>query len=240
MINAVRASEIASLLDHAPRGVEILSLDCFDTLIWRNANVPVDVFAHLPIEGGGMENRIWAEKKARKALSLYESRPEVSIAEIYARMFGEAIEAQIAQAVEAEIAAEARHCFAFAPVRELIADAKRRGLKVIIVSDTYLQEPQLRGLIAAAAGQDVADQIDRIFCSCQYGVSKAGGMFMHVLADLGISPAKIVHLGDNREADYVAAQKFGIHGVHFEQFDGVAEQRLRLEAAASKIGRAHV
>ena len=49
---SVSAQHIPSLLDRAPPGVTVLSLDCFDTLLWRNAQAPSDVFAELEIEAG--------------------------------------------------------------------------------------------------------------------------------------------------------------------------------------------
>src|SRR5207342_3794093 len=63
----IRAFEIETLLDRAPAGIEILSLDCFDTLIWRNTHAPTDVFAELARPGGGIEPRMWAETNARKS-----------------------------------------------------------------------------------------------------------------------------------------------------------------------------
>lgn len=235
MTTVVRADALATLLADAPSGIEILSLDCFDTLIWRNVNAPVDVFADLPFAGGGMEARMWGERKARKTVPFQTRRHEVTIEEIYEAVMPQANEAHRTAAIDAELAAEASHCFAFAPVCDLIADARRRGLKVIIVSDTYLSEPQLRALIAATAGVEVADQIDRIFCSCAYGISKAGGLFTHVLADLGIAPSRILHVGDNRVADQVAPAKLGVQTVHFDQFDALSEQRLRLETVAATL-----
>ncbi|MGV3770935.1 MAG: HAD family hydrolase [Sphingobium phenoxybenzoativorans] len=235
MKTAVRAAALPTLLADAPQNIRVLSLDCFDTLIWRNVNLPVDVFADLPFPGGGIEARTWGGIKARKSLPFINGRDEVTIEEIYGALMPDADDAARASAIEAELAAEAHHCFAFAPTRDLIVDAKRRGLQVIIVSDTYLSEPQLRALIASAAGQAVADMIDRIFCSCEYGVSKAGGLFTHVLADLGISPSAILHVGDNHMADRIAPAKLGVNTVHLEQFDDVAEQRLRLEAVAATI-----
>ncbi len=235
MTTAARANALSTLLADAPSGIRILSLDCFDTLIWRNTHAPVDLFADLPFAGGGLEARVWGEKKARKTIPFTHGRHEVTIAEIYETLLPHASEADRETAIATELAAEAHHCFGFAPVRDLIVDAKRRGLQVIIVSDTYLAEPQLRALIEAAAGKDVARLIDRIFCSCEYGVSKAGGLFTHVLADLGVSPATILHLGDNRQADQVAPAKLGILGIHFEQFDAQIEQRLRLEATAASL-----
>ncbi len=63
---AARAHEFAHILDKAPAGVKILSLDCFDTLLWRNCNLPADVFAELSLPGSGMEARSGAETRARR------------------------------------------------------------------------------------------------------------------------------------------------------------------------------
>lgn len=235
MKTAVRAHEIATLLDDVPEGVRCLSLDCFDTLIWRNAQMPRDVFADLPLPGGGIEMRTYAEIRARDEKSARAQMSEVTIEEIYERLLPAGTADERAALVEQELEAEARHCFAFAPTVELIRTAKAKGLKVIIVSDTYLSNQQLRSLIARAAGDEVAAMIDRIFCSCEIGKSKADGMFAPVLQALGLPGAAIVHLGDNYAADADAPRKIGIKAVHFEQFDAVTERRLRLEGAAAAM-----
>ncbi len=235
MIETLQAQEIESLLDNVDDGAKILSLDCFDTLVWRNLNMPTDVFYDLNIEDCSMEMRVLAEKRARKALAFEQQKQEVTIADIYAHLFRGADEQQIASYVDKELAAEALHCFAFTPVVNLIAAAKARGMQVIIVSDTYLPEPLLRQLITDAAGQDVINNIDQVFCSCDYGVNKASGLFEHVLEELKVAPETIVHLGDNKVADFESPIELGIHGVHFEQFDDEAVERLRLEAAAATL-----
>jgi len=231
---SVRAAELASLLDQAPPGIKCLSLDCFDTLIWRNVNRPTDVFADLGLPGGA-DMRAWGEEDARRAAVGKRTGGEVTIEEIYATLMPAADQAARDAAIAIELAAEARHCFGFAPTRDLIVEARARGLQVVIVSDTYLDEAQLRALIAAAAGDDVAAMIDRIFCSSTYGVSKGGGLFVHVLPELGLSPKAILHVGDNPVADQDAPQKLGINTAHLVQFDTDAIQRLRLEAAAAAI-----
>lgn len=235
MKNAVVASEIPTLVEQQEDAPEILSLDCFDTLIWRNVNMPVDVFHDLGIAGANMEMRVRAENRARKALILKSDSSEVTIGEIYTNMFREADETVISECIAKELQAEARHCFAFKPVCDLIRDVKKRHMKVIIVSDTYLPEPLLRQLISVAAGEDILGMIDQIFCSCEYGASKSAGLFKYVLAELGISPGKILHLGDNKKADQEAPEKLGVRGVHFRQFDEEAEERLRLEANSSTL-----
>ena len=49
----VRAHQIATLLDAVEErtlaGIEVLSLDCFDTLIWRATHAPADVFAAIDL-----------------------------------------------------------------------------------------------------------------------------------------------------------------------------------------------
>lgn len=235
MKTVVRAAEIATLLDDAPDGVRVLSLDCFDTLLWRNCQMPMDVFADLPIDGGRIESRGYAEAFERNAMLFREGRSEVALEPVYRTLYPNAPEAEIAAAVAAEIDAEARHCFGFAPVQALIDAARARGLTVIVVSDTYLSSAQLRELIVRAAGEATANAIDRIFASSEYKRSKSQGLFKDVLAELGLEPETIVHLGDNRHADHDAARTLGIQGVHFRQFDIETEQRLRLEATAAVL-----
>ena len=231
----IRAFEIETLLDRAPDGIEILSLDCFDTLIWRNTHAPTDVFAELSLPGGGIEPRAWAETGARKSAYSKRGAKEIGIEDIYRTMLHKADETAVEAAVAAELALEARHAFAFAPTVTLIREAKARGLKVVIVSDMYLSEAQLRAHIAAAAGDDVLAMIDRVFVSAAYGKGKRDGLFEHVLDEMNVEPDEILHLGDNRAADYTAPAELGIHAVHLQQFDEDSGARLRMEAATAII-----
>lgn len=232
---SVTAQLVPSLLDEAPADVEVLSLDCFDTLLWRNAQAPSDVFAELGIEGGSIEPRILAERAARRAEAFRSGRNEVRIEAIHARLLPGESEAAVEASAQKELDLEARHCFGFEPVIRLIETAKAKGLKVIIVSDSYLGPIQLRDLIARAAGEPVAAMIDRIFTSSDHGMSKSEGLFGPVLAELGVAPAKIVHLGDNIHADQEAPAALGIGTAHLVQFDKASETRLRHEAMAAVV-----
>ncbi|HEV2568562.1 hydrolase [Sphingomonas sp.] len=228
----LRSFELGRVLEEAPAGTRWLSLDCFDTLVWRDTATPADVFADLEFAGGAMEPRRRAEGAARHNAKLFRDSFEVSIEEIHGRLRPGG---DVAASVAAELSAEARHCYGFEPVKTLIRNAKARGLQVMIVSDTYLNEDQLRTLIGQAAGPDIADAIDRIFPSSAYGMNKADGLFEPVLEALGRAPAEIVHVGDNYVADQVAPSELGINTVHLVQFDEQAKTRLRLEAAVGAL-----
>src|ERR1044072_2814647 len=80
---SITAAELPALLDRAPAGVRVLSLDCFDTLLWRNVQAPVDGFADLGMAGGGAWVRGRAEKRPRVRAAFDGPRSEVSIEEIY-------------------------------------------------------------------------------------------------------------------------------------------------------------
>lgn len=231
----IRAFEVETLLDRAPAGIEVLSLDCFDTLIWRNTHAPTDVFAELAHPGGGVEPRMWAETNARKSAWSKRGLKEIGIEDVYRKMLTNADDASVEAAVAAELALEARHAFAFEPTVALIREAKARGLKVVIVSDMYLSEAQLRAHIAAAAGEDLLAMIDGVFVSAAYGKGKRDGLFDHVIEAIGVAPDRILHLGDNRNADYTAAAEHGIHAIHLQQFDEESAARLRMEATTASI-----
>lgn len=232
MTNTILPCSLPAALD-GYSGLKLLSLDCFDTLVWRETNAPRDVFAALP--GVNVPQRQWAEQRARSAAALRHRRNEVGIADIYRELLPNGSAHEQAAAVAAELDAEARLCFGFEPTIELMREAKRRGIGVVIVSDTYLDEAQLRNLIARAAGEDVAALIDRLFCSSVHGRSKGEGLFEIVLGAVDAAPQEILHIGDNKAADVDGVAPFGVHTLHLKQFGEVTEQRLRLEAAVSAM-----
>jgi len=232
LANAILPHALPSALDAYP-GVTLLSLDCFDTLLWRDVHAPRDLFGALG--EANLLQRGCAEETARGSAAVRERRNEVHIDEIYAELLPNASAAERRAAVQDELDAEARHCFAFKPTVELMRAAKTKGIETIIVSDTYLDEKQLRGLIAKAAGEEVASLIGRIFCSSHYGKAKGEGLYEPVLKALKIAPEKILHIGDNFNADVRGVAPFGVNTLHLKQFTEGSEQRTRLESAISSF-----
>lgn len=232
MDGPILPGDMPTALDAFP-DVSVLSLDCFDTLLWRDCHAPADMFAVLP--GLNSRQRVWAERAARIEAVFRHERSEVTLPEIYRQLFPNADDPTIAGNVAAEVAAESRFCFGFEPTIELMRRAKARGVKVIVVSDTYLERDQLADLIAATAGPEALALIDTIYCSSEHGKSKGGGLLKTVLGLLGIAAAQVLHVGDNAASDYVAARDAGINALHLVQFGPATVQRLRLEAAVSAI-----
>ena len=235
MIAPIRPHDLPNALATAPDGITTLSLDCFDTLLWRHTHSPGCVFADIGEHGGTPQQRRWAESHARSHSELQRGCNEAKLAEIYAMLLPNASDEVRERGAQAELAAEARHCFAFRPTVELMREAKRRGLRIMVVSDTYLDRAELGRLIADAAGEEVRGLIDDIFCSSDYGLSKGEGLFAHVLEETGADPATVLHIGDNLAADCHGVSRFGVATRHLVQFTSDTEQRLRLEAAVGAV-----
>lgn len=224
--------ELPQAIDRFP-AIKILSLDCFDTLLWRDCHAPADVFTTLA--GLNPRQRAWAERTARIEAVFRRKSSEVMLPEIYGQLFPNAGADELAGFAEAELAAESRFCFGFGPTIELMRNARARGLKIIIVSDTYLNRDELAALIGATAGPEVLALIDTIYCSSEHGLSKGSGLLQTVLELLDVPSRHILHIGDNAASDYAAARAAGIHALHLLQFASATEQRLRLEAAVSAM-----
>ena len=237
---SVHAHELGGLLGRVatPRR---LSLDCFDTLLWRRTAQPVDVFADLQHRpafarlGLTSSLRVRAEEQARRLKGVRHDVREVNLSEIYRAAFPGLNDDEVAELAEEELAAEIEACFAFPQAVELLRDAARRRLPVMIVSDTYLREDQLRRLLSRCVPRDALSAIDRVVCSSEYGLSKGEGLFKRVLERWPMPAHSILHVGDNERADAQAAQAAGLRSVHLIHVaEGVAGHE-RLQSAALGI-----
>jgi FMN phosphatase YigB (HAD superfamily) len=237
----VRADELAAAFAKLASSLRVLSLDCFDTILWRQTATPIDVFYDLqesePFRrlGYNAKLRVTSEAAAREMKLVRTSRSEVTLPEIYRAAFPDLTDAQVAELAAAEIAAEVHTCHPFPPVVELIRAARQRGLKVVIVSDTYLDESQLRHLLAATLPEDAYRAIDRVFCSSAHGHSKVQGLHLHLLERMKLRPHTVLHVGDNEAADFEAAGRYGIHAFHLVHHAPWLDGNLRLQGTATSL-----
>ncbi len=237
----IYAADLIPALQHYANHIKVLSLDCFDTLLWRKTSAPIDVFydvQHRPAFralGFTATMRIQGESKARILKIIQHGHSEVTLTDIYHTCFPQLNETHTAALIEAELAAEIAACYAFQPMVELIRAAHQCGLKIIIVSDTYFTQPQLRQLLSSALPSDVMAMIDTIFCSSEHGKSKARGLLQTVLTQLDQPPENILHLGDNQSADFAAARNANIHALHFLHHSEHISELLRMQLTAASF-----
>lgn len=237
-LQRLRASELQDWFSGQPASIRVLSLDCFDTIVWRRVGQPVDVFfaaqdsSSWRRHGIQAAHRVKAEGRARARKRLLHGVSEVTIDEIYQALLPSASGADRAECIADEMNEEVRHAYLFAPAIELIRRAKQRGLRVMVVSDTYWSRQQLATLIRRLPGGDELAHL-QLHCSSEYGVSKAGGIWPHVLRAGKLQAHQLVHLGDNELADAVAPRRFGVQAAHLVHHDDDTADVLRDYASAA-------
>ena len=236
----IRASDISAILDYYADKIKVLSLDCFDTLIWRNVAAPKDIFYIMQQRslaqslGVTAHQRIQAADRAYRLNFINKGANETTLREIYSQFISLKKADQLLLAEE-ELNIEVEMSYAFFPFVELIREARNRGIKIIIVSNTYLKENELRLLLKKNLPNDVMDAIDYVFCSTEFGKSKNDGLFNTVLEKLSLSANDILHIGDHKSADYSAPRQLGMHALHFVQFDKETEDFLNMQHTAGSL-----
>lgn len=210
-------------------GVQVVSTDVFDTLVWRQVPEPVDAFPlvaeRLRARGtlsDSLSNAAFAqlrkvaERRARIDRHIRMQQSEVRLAEIYERLPPWVLAfAPKEEAIEAELEVEHGLLVPDLDVVALLADARTAGKTVVAVSDIYFSEAQLRRLLDQPVLGEV--HFDRIFTSSDHRIGKSGGLFEIALRALGREPGEMVHLGDNFEADVHYPSRIGIAAFGFER-----------------------
>lgn len=237
----IRASDLLTYFTMYADKIKVLSLDCFDTLLWRKTIAPKDVFYDMH-QGVNFQrlsvtaaNRIDAEAYARALMFTNHGHHEVNLHDIYHIGFPALTSEDIEALSDDELSAEIQACYAFPPIIELMRAATACGIKIVIVSNTYFKEPQLKILLKNTLPQDVFDSIHTVFCSCEYLKSKNNGLFSVVIPHLNEQPHTILHIGDNVEADLTSAKRVGINALHLLQFNEKQVEFLRLQTTAATM-----
>lgn len=232
------------LIENCP-GLRAVSFDFFDTLVWRLAARPTDVFSetarrlrhagllpdHVSDQGYEVLRR-HAEAMARQQQGRCDkNREDITLEEIVAQL--KSVIPQPGVAAKTELGVEADFCLLNPVMAGFARHARQRGLKVLIISDIYLSADQLRGILRANHFDPAF--FNGIFTSSDAGVCKwSSKLFARVLQYQGLKPEEMLHIGDNYHADVVGARKAGVRGCHYVQ--GTNESSVILEREKFLLG----
>lgn len=223
---------LAAVVDDLLGGrVRVLSVDVFDTLLWRRVPEPFDLFLVLgkdlaetgklapEVSGTAFaELRRAAERAAREKVQAVTGYREVTLADIYAALPQSLFAADFGRSTQiaAELACEKRMLVADGEIAALMRVAKAARARVILVSDTYFKAGEVRDFLAAAGCSDLP--VDRLYVSCEAGKPKYRDLFDTVLKDLGVAASEVVHVGDSHEADIAPCTARQIRTVHYDKW----------------------
>lgn len=229
--------------------VDVLSLDIFDTLLWRKTSLPIDIFLILGRylkEQGWLVEAVTAEsfvelrysaemmarqKKGDEAGIIFG---EVSLHEIYCPFLSNAFNKITIE----ELALGKNGIISESDIDEPVNIEISLEKQLIEYDENivrlirYAHEKNIPVVLVSDTyfnlnhletildkDESVLPLIHKIYPSCEYGFGKKHGLFAKVLTDLNVLPEKFLHIGDNPVSDTHSAKKEGIHAIEYEKYD---------------------
>ncbi|MCJ2126387.1 rhamnan synthesis F family protein [Methylobacterium sp. J-077] len=190
--------------------VDLVSFDLFDTLVSRPARRPdavLKLVEHRISAQAGRPIPLFAERRAaeNRVRARKHHQGDVNLSEIYAELAASGpIPGDVvarAHALEKRI-----DLGALRPRTEVIAvleAAHALGKRIILMTDTYYEEANIRGILSAIG---VADLFAAIYVSNAVGARKdRGDLWRHVEETEAVPRARWLHVGDNEHSDIQAA-----------------------------------
>ena len=188
---------------------DYVSFDIFDTLMFRTVPHYTDLYSLIQLKyeesfellnADFKKDRIAAEAKARR--SRYPA--EVTLDYIYSFL---PYHAQVVESLKKiEVDCEIACCMPNLLMIELLKWCRSQNKRVVIITDMYHCRDTLNAIL-----KKIGVIYDRLFISCEEGVTKRSGeLFKVVLRDLDISAEQIIHTGDDPNNDILMPKSIGI------------------------------
>ncbi len=233
--------------------VKVLSVDVFDTLLWRRVPEPRDAFLLLgrAFKATGelashvtpvafAELRHAAEKAARERREAATGSREILLVDIYREIPPFVLKADAKAAAAAEFEFEHGLMIRDTAIANCMSAAKAAGVRVILVSDTYFTPEQMKTFLATAGLTEGRD-FDKLYASNAFGRPKWRDLFDLVLREENVAPAEILHIGDTLEADVFPCRMRGIGFAHYDKWSFAAraqtqEWPAKLAARSDRLG----
>ena len=187
---------------------DVVSFDVFDTLIQRMTLFPADVF--YIVENKAKAEGLSADRFAQKRIEIEGTLHQPNIYEIYEvlqDMYGWGIEEK-QRMIDLELFVERQVITPRLEVVALLKLALAQGKTVVLTSDMYLPGAVLNEILASNG----IEGYNKLFVSCDVRQSKYNGLYEHLLS-LCTSPEKILHIGNDIEADGKCCDIYGIKNI---------------------------
>lgn len=221
----------AALITHG-RGKRVVAFDMFNTLVRRQVEGEwlkraaavrlremLEPWVHrwfLPSADSVFERRRELERQVVTERVARGEDNEADFAEVARRWVATWVpvenEALVAACVESELRLEEQALSATPGVLEAVRALKATGVRLVVVSDMYLSGRQLERLLGHCG---LGELFDEVYASTDLGKRKATGrLFPWLLKTEAVSPAELLFVGDDLEADQLQPGKLGIDTVH--------------------------
>src|SRR5690625_2219622 len=207
--------------------ISIISIDIFDTLLFRAVDhasslfekvwaeaqkLNVDNYEMSPYEFRLLREEAFNRAKSKKMIT--ENTVEVNLKEIYEEM--PSIIGDLDKIMHLEVELEKKLTYVNPSIHSLMKYAKSKGIKVALLSDMYLHQANIEEILKHNGVSQ--DDYDVLLVSNEEEVNKQDGELFAKLINLypKIESAKMLHIGDNVNADYESALKMGLKSIHYD------------------------
>jgi FMN phosphatase YigB (HAD superfamily) len=235
------------------RDARIVSFDVFDTLLYRTVEPP-DILKRraanyaaqlLSRQGFPITSELFlfirneSEVRLRAEALRRGFDPECKLSAILRETLHSLCGPEVAaeetkNLVRYEIEVERQHLRVVPGAKELLADLKASGKKIILTTDTYLENQHIEDIFADV-GLD--RYVDTIYVSAEYRAGKSSGrLFQKLLGVEGMEPRSIVHIGDAYDRDVRGAVKVGIRAIFVLDISQIRRRRHLARVADQTLG----
>lgn len=193
---------------------DVISFDVFDTLILRKLEKPEDVFMLVGEKLGifGFQQiRQQAEKEARDLQKIINGNREVTILEIYNRVaYYTGINPE--KGAELEFTIECDMCMANPYMKQVFEIVKASNKRIFVTSNMYIPQEKMRKLLLSCGYEG----FEEILVSCDYHCAKTNGELFEILKQKNQGTMRIIHVGDNKNADIQGASIAKIDSKYYQ------------------------
>jgi predicted HAD superfamily hydrolase len=199
--------------------IKVISFDIFDTLFFRKCLLPENIFEvvgnvkyvrkYFDTANTFKKYRMYAEKNARIT---HKNKQEITLDEIYEEFF---IPKRIKEKIkQIELNIEKEFLVVNYDLVQWIDFAVDKGKKIILISDMYLNQEQLK--FTCLKKLKNIEKISKIYVSNEYKLTKAkGDLFLKVLEEENIKCNEILHIGDNKISDNLIPKTLNINTLYY-------------------------
>ena len=197
--------------------ISLLSIDIFDTLLFRLFENPSDLFDELYVKC--IEQRLFSNSYDKNVFRLARIHAGMNIKDkraklhdIYSLMPNFEHKNQI---IDLEIELERDSCFLNPSIVSLIYYAHSINIPIILTSDMYLSKEQITNILSHN-GLNMS-LIDELLISCEIGMSKREGTIYNYIAEKFhmFESQQILHIGDNFFSDYLQSTINNFSAIHY-------------------------
>ena len=188
-------SALAAAIEHA----DLISFALFDTLLRRPFLAPSHLFDYVEQTTsmphfGAMRRTAEAAARVR-----HKAQPDVTLSQIYERL-------AIPHDPAAELEQEKALLYPRSSIVQLFRRARALRKKIAIVSDMYIGSKDIAEILAS---HDLTPDI--LIISGPDNCAKGdGSSYRKLIERSGLSASKILHIGDNHDADFAAPDRLGL------------------------------